>query len=133
MQITQYGPGDPQVWGPILSPLDPRADSITDEEAFDAAVSTICAQRIKSAQHIAEARESLPAVTAAAVDSAIADALAAKRFGRMPPEKLALIGLLIAEGAEKEILRDAAREVRRDFEQQAREAEEDAARERMEV
>lgn len=132
MRTAQYGPGDPQSWGPILSPIDPRHD-IADEEAFDAAVSTLCAQRIKSVEHINEARGFLPAVTAGAIDLAIADALAAKRFGRMPPEKLALIGLLIAEGVEKEILRDAAREVRHDFEQQAREAEEDAARERMEV
>lgn len=131
MRLTQYGPGDPPVWGPILSPLDPRDESIADEEAVDAAASTLCAQRIKSVEHINEARGFLPAVTDAAIDSAIADALGGKQFGRMPPEKLALIGLLIAEGVEKEILRDAEREVRREFEQQAREAEEDAARERM--
>lgn len=132
MRTAQYGPGDPQSWGPILSPIDPRHD-IADEEAVDAAVSTLCAQRIKSVEHINEARGFLPATTDAAIDSAIADALAAEEFGRIPVDCLALVGPLLVQGVKAVIKRDAAREVRRDFEQQAREAEEDAARERMEV
>lgn len=132
MQITQYGPGDPQVWGPILSSADPRADSLADEEAFDAAVSTLCAQRIKSVEYINEARGFLPATTDAAIDSSIADALAAEELGRIPVDCLALVGALLVQGVKAVIKRDAEVEVRREFEQQAREAEEDAARERME-
>lgn len=104
-----------------------------DDEAFDAAVSTLYAKRIKRNDYINDARGFLPAVTDAAIDSAIADALEAEEFDRIPAESLALVGSLLVRGVQNVILSNAKDEVRREFEQQAREAEEDAARERMEA